>query len=263
MNQIKTNDGSITCYSEEFRESYHSVSGAIEEAFKKYIEPCKIAEIDNVKILDICFGIGYNCAAAIHEILKKDHKAKIVAIEYDKKILDEIKHINVPSFFEESYHIIRDVAKNGYYKEKNIEIKLIIGDARKTIKELNEKFDAVFLDPFSTTKNPELWTVEFFKEIKEVMKPEAILATYSSSAIVRSGLIESGFKIGNGPVIGRYRPSTLASINIELPELSGEDIKLINAFGTPYHDPELKLDRKTIIKRREEEIFIKKSLQKV
>ena len=45
MKCIITKDGSVTFYSEEYKESYHSVSGAIEESLKKFVEPCKIKEL--------------------------------------------------------------------------------------------------------------------------------------------------------------------------------------------------------------------------
>ena len=63
MKKIKTGDGSYTFLNEKYGEVYHSVSGAEEEAIKKYAEPTKVAELakkGEVKILDVCFGIGYN-----------------------------------------------------------------------------------------------------------------------------------------------------------------------------------------------------------
>jgi len=47
MKIVQTRDGSFTCFSEEYKELYHARNGALEEAFKKYIEPCEIK--DNYK----------------------------------------------------------------------------------------------------------------------------------------------------------------------------------------------------------------------
>ena len=71
MQKIKTRDDSFTLRSEEYDENYHSLSGALEEAEKKYTEPCKIKE--GSVILDIGFGLGYNPGMAI----LKAKKAKI------------------------------------------------------------------------------------------------------------------------------------------------------------------------------------------
>src|SRR3989344_8710715 len=208
MDSLVTNDGSFTLFNPEYKEAYHSRSGAIEEAFKKYVEPCKIKS--GMRVLDICFGIGYNSGAVIHKILEENGDVEIIALEFDENVLKEIKNIKVPDSFKEAYSIVRKAAENEF--NEKIKLKIVLGDARITVKNLKGKFDAIFLDPFSTMKNPELWTVDFFKLLKDRLDNNGILATYSSSAIVRNGLKEAGFKIGNGPIVGRARPSTLASI---------------------------------------------------
>ena len=50
---------------------------------------------------------------------------------------------------------------------------------------------------------PELFSVEFFKEFRRVIKDDGIIATYTSSAPVRAGFIEAGFYIGLGPIFGK------------------------------------------------------------
>ena len=203
MQQILTKDGSITFHNEKYGESYHSVSGAIEESFKKFAEPCCVK--DRMRILDICFGIGYNSLAAVH--MSKD--LEIVGLENDKKILEKIKDVKVSDELKEDYEIIKKAAESGYDDGK-LKIKIIAGDARNTIKEVDGEFDAVFLDPFSPKKCPELWTLEFFIEIKKKIKKGGILATYSCARIARDNLKKAGFEVKDGPVVGRKAPGTLA-----------------------------------------------------
>ncbi|MBL7051543.1 MAG: tRNA (5-methylaminomethyl-2-thiouridine)(34)-methyltransferase MnmD [Nanoarchaeota archaeon] len=200
MQLVKTKDNSFTFFNEEFQENYHSISGALEEANKKFIEPLEIK--DGMTILDICFGLGYNTLAAI----EKYKNLKIIALENDPKILEELQRIELKGKFE----IIKKLAKDHYYKDDNYEITLILGDAKKTIKEVKEKVDIVFLDPFSPKKNPELWTKEFFSDIYSLMKKESKLATYSCAGQVRRNLKEVGFEIKDGPCVGRRAPSTIA-----------------------------------------------------
>jgi len=200
MKLIKTKDSSFTVYSDKYNECYHSVSGALEESLKKFLEPCMIR--DSMKILDIGFGLGYNIGMAVH----KFKNLKIISLEKDILNLDNIK---VPEWFEETYYKIRKTAKDRYYKDDS-EIKIILGDAVETIKQINEKFDAVFLDPFSPKKNPEMWILDFFKEIKKRMNKNSVLATYSCAGIVRRNLRETGFTVKNGPIVGRRAPGTIA-----------------------------------------------------
>ena len=75
---------------------------------------------------------------------------------------------------------------------------------------MTKKADAVFFDPFSPKKVPDMWEKEFFKDIFDAMKNNSILATYSCARVVRDNLKAVGFKVEDGPKIGRRSPSTLA-----------------------------------------------------
>lgn len=231
MKYIITKDGSITFYSEEYKESYHSVSGAVEESLKKFVEPCKIKELaekGSVKILDIGFGLGYNIAVALDVALmeNRDCKIEIISFEKDVNIFREIEKLN-PNI--KNYNLIKELVKNfiGNVKNKDfnnkenkitytknyVKINLLIGNAIDTIKNITDiKFNAVFLDPFSPPKNPELWTASFFKDIKRLMEKDAILATYSCAGIARENLKKAGFDVKDGPIVGRKSPGTLAFI---------------------------------------------------
>lgn len=203
MKRVKTKDGSTTYYNEKYGEHYHSVTGAVEEAEKKFIEPVRIR--GGMKILDICFGLGYNSMAA----MKKAKRLSITALEKDGGILKKIQRLKVRGY-EKEYKKIREAAKKKHYKDKDVEITILMGDARKMIKKTAVKFDAVFLDPFSPKKNPELWTYKFLKEVKKRMKKRSVLTTYSCARVVRENMKKAGFKIRDGPRVGRRGPSTIA-----------------------------------------------------
>ena len=209
MKLVKTKDNSFTFFSEEFDEHYHSLSGAEEEAIKKYAEQAGF-DGSSVRILDVCFGLGYNSAATIDKILglNKNCKVSIIGLENDLEIIEKINSLR-PSF--KSYSLIKKLNKNSLEVHKdNIKIKLIIGDALKTIKDVFGKFDVVFLDPFSPKKCPSLWSYSFFKNIFDKMNDNSKLITYSCARVVRDNLIKAGFKVKDGANVGRYAPSTIA-----------------------------------------------------
>jgi len=205
MEKIITKDKSITYYNEEYNEQYHSISGAKEESNKKFVLPCEdiIKTSTDLVVLDICFGLGYNSAAFIDYMFKNypNKKFKIIGLENDLEILKKIKENNESGF--ENYDCIKD--------KKNI--KIILGNALETIKQLNEKFDIVFFDPFSPKKCPELWGLDFINYIFSLMKKKSILTTYSCARIVRDNLKEVGFIVKDGPSVGRRAPSTIAMRN--------------------------------------------------
>ena len=216
MKQIITKDNSVTLHNREYDETYHSVTGAMEETFEKFIKPCKLAEKGKLRILDICFGLGYNAIAAIDTALESNPNCEIeiVSLEQDLK-LDELKKLN-PKL--KHYSIIKklelDPINNQYiYEDKNIHLIIKLGDAVETIRKVTGKFDAVFLDPFSPKKNSELWTYSFFSEIANRMKKQGILATYSCARMVRDNLVKAGFTVKDGPKVGRRGPSTIATLS--------------------------------------------------
>ena len=68
-----TNDGSVGLYSENFDDIYHSASGALTEAYEKFVYPIDwdvLLKHDNIKILDICYGIGYNTKSFLNYIFE-------------------------------------------------------------------------------------------------------------------------------------------------------------------------------------------------
>ena len=63
-----TDDNSAGLYDEEIKDIYHSKTGALKEAIDKFIIPSQLSNLvqlkDEINILDICYGIGYNSKAA-------------------------------------------------------------------------------------------------------------------------------------------------------------------------------------------------------
>ena len=86
MKQIVTKDNSITFRSDEYDETYHSVTGAVEEAYKKFAEPALefVKGKDEVSILDIGFGLGYNSAAMMDRLLEENFSCEIEIIGLEK-----------------------------------------------------------------------------------------------------------------------------------------------------------------------------------
>lgn len=209
LKRVVTRDGSPTCHDSEYDETHHSISGALEEADKKYAQVCWISEREEVDILDICFGLGYNSAAAIDCFSGK--RISIVGLESYQGIVDEIVLMGDEYPFR-CREVMQMVARERKYSDERMKITLNMGDARETIKNLADaSFDVVFLDPFSPRKCPELWTAEFFSEIYRVLRSGGMVATYSCARVVRENFASAGFKAADGPVVGRRGPGTVAT----------------------------------------------------
>ncbi|MEK6899955.1 MAG: MnmC family methyltransferase [Nanoarchaeota archaeon] len=213
--KILTADNTETFLNEKVGESYHSQTGAVEEAVNKYVTPCKIRELakkGSIRILDVCFGMGYNSALAISAALEvnPDCKIEVIGLEYDREIISKIQEVNPPIPFFNHYKKLSPSALE--FDQGKVSVKVILGDARETVKELkSDNFDAVFFDPFSPLTAPEMWVVSFFEEIHRVMKNSGLFATYSSSELARKNLSGAGFMYDDGPMKGRRGPGTIAT----------------------------------------------------
>jgi tRNA U34 5-methylaminomethyl-2-thiouridine-forming methyltransferase MnmC len=215
MQKFITADGTETFLNEQVQETYHSQTGAVEEALKKYAIPCKIAElaksVGKIKILDVCSGMGYNGAMAIDVALEANPNCEIevIGLEYDPEIIKKIQEVNPPiKFFQ---HFKRLNPQHLELRERYVHVKFILGDARETCKQLPEEyFDAIFFDPFSPKTVPEMWSKEFFEQMYRVCKRTGILATFSCARLARENMSAAGFLYDDGPIVGRRGPGTIA-----------------------------------------------------
>ena len=419
-----THDGSVGLYSPQFNDIYHSATGALTEAYEKFIYPSDIESLmtkESIKVLDICYGIGYNSKSFLNYIfenysqknfskkslltklhiapidtdnysrkdirnsidkvyddnisnssmdkisLKSDqynvsiHGDKVLpmiyikAVDFDKflsqlspfiktgakkidnshldfeystinkflnsdkkiehkKINNLINYLILLKFIEKSpkilenqdlisilnnpkYDIFLDekirgifeyyysrIGKNtpkksfwsflhniyykyvskGYksylkrYNLQDIEFELKNDDARKVIIEDNNLYDLIFLDAFTPSKCPCLWSYEFFKLLFDHLEPDGKILTYTTSASVRGAMIEAGFFIGNIYNVRENKfTGTIATKNKLLIKynLSEFDLGLIKTkAGIFYRDENLTAPNEAILACRKEEV---------
>lgn len=280
---VLTDDGSYSINSKEINhkiETLHTSTGAISEAFEKFIKPMKFDYEDDIAILDICAGLGYNSSAAIDDFLKnsKDSHLTIDMVEISAATLacgllvpSPIRAHDITRKAIEKELIKTDYAALELEKTEipeNIDINVFIEDARQTVQKLDDdSYDAIFLDPFSQNMAPELFSLDFFKEFRRIIKDTGIVATYTSSAPVRAAFIEADFYIGLGPIFGRKQGGTLASPSQEMLDTSlpkNDEIRIaLSDVGIPFRDPGLKNSSEYILEKRTEERHEKRHTEKI
>ena len=226
-------DGTNTLYSKEFDEPYHSTKdGALHESLEKYVKPAlRFGRAkENLTILDICFGLGYNTFATLYYIKKYHLKRKvhILSPEFDEGLIRSLSEFAYPPEFESIKAVIAGISKDFFYEDAQFKIEILSGDARESIPQIKEKVDIVYQDAFSPAHNPLLWTREHFRDVRKVCHDDAFLTTYSTAAAVRLGLYENGFNIFVHRA-EKMRYSTVASL------------KMLK--GLEYIDMELKKQR--------------------
>lgn len=226
---VESADGSYTAYSKEYGEHYHSTKdGALKESLVKHVEPAfKIKQkLEEINILDICFGLGFNTLATIYHHKKNSlaSKLNIFSPELDASLVKSLSEFNYPKEFDEFKYIIKKLSKDGVYSDETLHVELFLGDAREYIRKFKkDTFDIIYQDAFSPSVNPVLWTKEYFGEIQNVIKEDGILTTYSIALATRLALYENGFNIYINQGEG-FRDATIASFG-ELKQFIHVDMK--------------------------------------
>ncbi len=260
---IKTGDGSSTFYSAAFGEWFHSREGASREAQQTYVETTRLAERSQqaspLKILDICYGLGYNTAAALETIWQANDRAQveIKALEIDIEVgRSAIAHQLTRQYSPAVQQVLNELAAHCTAERDHLSAHILLGDARQQIQPLVEQgwqADVIFLDPFSPPHCPQLWTVEFLQRVAQCLNPNGgELVTYSCAAAVRSALKLVGLSIESTQAGGRKWPGTLARYSSDgLPALSQQEQEhLQTRAAVPYRDPTLQSSAEEILTRR-------------
>ena len=269
---IRTDDGSFTLSSDKREsgdsETLHSKYGAFSESYEKFVKPSNLLEIaqhkKSIRVLDICSGIGYNTTALLTYLKDEEVEIEIDMVESSIETLATV--LFIPDVSKAYSYVKKEVETylidKGYLQfnkvlstvPSNIHINIHVCDAREFIKnEAHGKYDAVFLDPYSPSKSPELYTVDFFSRIKQFLEEYSLILTYTAASPVRSALVHAGYHLGEGPSFHRSG-GTIASLSQDMitTPLSFSDEKVIalSDVGVPYIDPELNDDYDTIVNRR-------------
>ena len=262
-----TTDGSFTFFSTKFDEAFHSYSGAKLEAQQKFVQPCQLArkaQSGSLKLLDVCYGLGYNSAAALATVwaVNPSCQIELVGLEADLSVPQQgIAHQLLDGWNEDIVQALAQLAALRLVRNPKLNAQLLIGDARKTIQEVYKqgfRADAIFLDPFSPPKCPQLWTVEFLGLVTQCLAPTGRLATYSCAASVRTALGLAGLKFGPTIGIGRRSPGTVASSN-DVPPLSGQEQEHLHTrAAVPYRDSHRQDSAEEILQRRQQEQQVSK-----
>ncbi|MEH2265162.1 tRNA (5-methylaminomethyl-2-thiouridine)(34)-methyltransferase MnmD [Nostoc sp.] len=266
-----TADGSFTFVSQEFGESFHSHYGAKQESFFKFVEPTQLATAAQkpvLRVLDICYGLGYNTAAALQTIwaVNPGCCVEVIGLEVNPAVPQAaIAHHLFDNWNCNYIEILSQLAFEHQVQTPQLKAKLLIGDARTTIALVHQSgflADAIFLDAFSPPQCPQLWTVEFIKQLSLCLHQDGLLATYSCAAAVRTAFLSAGLVLGSTPPVGRRSPGTVAahSANTEHNNYSifsslsqVEKEHLLTRAAIPYRDPKLSDSAEVIVMRRQQE----------
>ncbi|MBC7197415.1 MAG: hypothetical protein H5U39_09195, partial [Deferribacterales bacterium] len=106
------------------------------------------------------------------------------------------------------YSLLKDLITSGI--KNNFRLNIVYGDASKTLFSLKNNFDIIFFDPFSKSKNPEMWNINIYKRLYTLLSDDGVVVTYACSKIIRREFEEAGFKTYPTPNLPKdFQPGTI------------------------------------------------------
>ncbi len=187
--------------------------------------------------------------------------------ELDLKLIKQLENIQsynckskidskvlLHNIYYPSQSISNKIGQNIQYKSDSVNIDLWLCDARYSIQQIKPYYNFVFHDPFTPSKVPVLWTVDFFSEYKRIISDNGNITTYSSNSAIRNGMLEAGLYIGKTRPVGRKTSGTIAYKHLSylINELNNLEKGLLDTKSAiPYRDKDFSLTNQEIINNRQ------------
>jgi len=207
--------------STEFDDIYFNTVDGVEEARYVFVEGnninARLADNSPLVIAETGFGTGLNFLNTVHRFIQhKNTKTKLHFISAEKYPLTkrdlQRTYANWPQFnvFTEQLLAQYPIHTTGFHRitffNGEIQLTLMLGDATDCFSKLNARVDAWYLDGFSPSRNPDMWTSALFEKIALLSTPHSTtLATFTSASKIRKSLQAVGFDIKKRPGFGLKR----------------------------------------------------------
>lgn len=209
---IKTEDGSYTIYNEILDETYHSTHGALQESNHVFINHgLHLINSKSFKILEIGFGTGLNAALTYLESQDSDITINYTALEpypLRAEIINEVAK-GYPQNIAETM-ILLSQSEGGRPVSFGSHFGFTLHLAQLQTFNFIDKYDLIYFDAFAPGKQPDMWTLEIFKKLFDVLNPGGLLTTYCAKGQVKRNLKQAGFTVKTFPGPPGKREMTVA-----------------------------------------------------
>lgn len=201
---ITTADGSKTIHLEDWNEHYHSIHGAVNEAYHVFINAgLHFMNLKELSILEIGFGTGLNAFISLLEAEKKNLKINYVGVEAFPITTNEVALLNYPEQLsaEAKVAVFNLLHTVSWEDSHDIHPNFTLTKRQKLFKNISEvnQFNLIYFDAFGARVQPELWTETIFKIMYKALKDNGVLVTYSAKGSVRRAMQAVGFIVERLP----------------------------------------------------------------
>lgn len=200
-----TADGSSSIYLVDYKESYHSKYGAIQEAEHIFLRNAldEFEDKEKISILEMGYGTSLNAFMSFLESEKKSYEIDYTAIEkyplkkHEWQMLNHLSQLKAESY--------GDIYKKFFISpwETSIQISgsFSLTKTQQDLRDFHSKklFDIIYFDAFSPNIQAELWSIAVFKKLYDMMADRGLLVTYCSKGDIRRNLQAAGFIVKKRP----------------------------------------------------------------
>lgn len=208
-NLIVTKDGSHSVAVPEWKASYHSLYGAVNESLHVFIESGlkhwfnQQTAASRCVIFEMGFGTGLNALLTVIEAKNLQCNVLYETVEafpLEDAITQQLNYCE--ALAQASWQPVFESLHSGEWNKTQQltdlfsfkKIHAALADYTPT-----EPINIIFYDAFAPAAQPELWTREVFELMLSILAPDGILVTYCSKGDVRRALLAAGFIVEKIP----------------------------------------------------------------
>lgn len=199
---IETPDGSRTAFSARFGEAYGSRHGAQTQARHVFVEGTGTHGHPAPRVLEVGFGLGVNFRATLADTAARGVALDYVAYEFDPAPANWLREVSVgePGADHPAWQAMLAQWPKAPLRIEAQNVRLTVHFADVLAADLPQGWaTALYLDGFSPSRNPEVWTPEFVARLAGALAPGGILATYSAAGHVRRSMAAAGLNVERRP----------------------------------------------------------------
>ena len=200
---LLTPDGSRTAHNARFGEAYGSRHGAATQAHHVFLEGSGSQLHPAPRVLEIGFGLGVNFRATLANTAARGAALDYLAYEFDPapaELLREVAGDGEGADHPLWPQVLGTWGRSETLDEEANGARLRVKFCDVTRAELPQHWaTALYLDGFSPTRNPEVWTPDFVARLTGALAPGGVLTTYSAAGHVRRSLAAAGLNVERRP----------------------------------------------------------------
>ena len=217
-----------TPYSPRFGDRYHSENGGLDQARRVFLQGCGLpaawAGQPQWRVLETGFGFGLNFLvtwAAWRADPQRPRLLHFISTEaWPVSAADLLRattaHPELAPLAEQLHAqwwgLLPGVHRLAF-EDGRVLLTLYVGDAQEMLRQQAPTADSVYLDGFSPSVNPDIWSAHTLKAVARCCRRGTQLATWTIARAVRDALAECGFEVQRVPGVPPKRDNLHATYN--------------------------------------------------